>query len=137
MDKETPVEIDPPSVYIPILDPSLADGPNPDPPLVNDPPLVAKGACHRRGTTPRNVSPVKWQANIQTRCQLTNIVEKAIHHQKDHITRDEIDVEELEYADDVVETYADEITRRLNDMIKCGNGSYAATKRLVDVDVLK
>ena len=137
MDKETPVEIDPPSVYAPIPDPSLVDGHTPDPPLVNNLPLVAKGACHRRGTTPRNVSPEKRSANIQTRCQLTNIVEKAIHHQKDHITRDEIDVEELEYADDVVETYADEVTRRLDDMIKCGNGSYAATKRLVDVDVLK
>ena len=48
MDKETPVEIDPPSVYVPIPDPSLADGPTPDPPLVNDPPLTAKGACHMR-----------------------------------------------------------------------------------------
>ena len=57
MDKETPVGIDPPSVYVPIPDPLLADGPNPDPPLVNDLPLVAKGVCHRRGMTPRNVSP--------------------------------------------------------------------------------
>ena len=46
-------------------------------------------------------------------------------------------MEELEYADNVVETYANEVTRRLKDMIKCGNGSYAATKRLVNVDVLK
>ena len=129
MDKETPVEIDPPSVCVPI--------PDPDPPLVDDPPLVAKGVCHRRGTTPRNVSPQKRSANMQTRCQLTNIVEKAVHHQKDHITRDKIDVKELEYADDVVGTYADEVTRRLDDMIKCGNGSYVATKRLVDVEVLK
>ena len=103
--------------------------------MVNDPPLVAKGAFHRRGTTPRNVSPQKRSANVQTRCQLTNIVEKAVHHQKDHITRDEIGVEELEYADDVVETYANEVTRRLEDMIKCGNGLYAATKRLVGVEV--
>ena len=128
MDKETPVEIDPPSVDVPIPKPSLANGPTPDPPLVNDPPLVAKGACHRCGTTPRNVSPEKRSANIQTRCQLANIMEKAIYHQKNHITRAEVDVDG---------TYADEVTRRLDDMIKCGNGSYAATKRLVDVEVRK
>ena len=138
MDKETPVGIDPPSVYVPTPVPSLADGPNLDPPLVDDSPLVTKGVCHRRGTTPRNLSTQKQSANMQTRWQLTNIVEKAVHRRhKDHITRDEIDVEELEYADDVVKTYASEVTRWLEDMIKYGNGSYAATKRLVDVGVLK
>ena len=59
MDKETTVEIDPPLVDVPILDPSLVDGTISDPPLVNDPPLIAKRSCHRRGTTPRNIPPHK------------------------------------------------------------------------------
>ena len=137
MDKETPEEINPPLVDIPIADSSLVDGPTSDPPLVNDPPLFAKGACHKREMTSRNVSPQKQSANIQAGCQLANIVEKAIHHQKNRITQAEIDVEELEYAYDVVGTYADEVTMRLDDIVKCDNGSYAATKRLVNVGVLK
>ena len=84
-----------------------------DPPL--DPTLVAERTCYRRGTTPRNASPQKRSTNSQV---------------------DGIDVEEIEYTDDVVETYADEVTRRLNDMVKCGDGSYAAIKRLVNVNVL-
>ena len=49
---------------------------------------------------------------------------------------DRIDVEEIEYAYDVVEMYADKVTRGLNDMVKCGDGSYVAIKRLVNVNVL-
>ena len=56
---------------------------------------------------------------------------------ENYITQAEIDVEELECANDVVETYADEVARQLDDMIKCGNGLNAATKHLVDVEILK
>ena len=79
---------------------------------VNDPTLVAEQSCDRRGTTPRNVTP---------------------HQQKRNgVTQSIRDVEDVQYTDDVVETYADEVTKRCNDdEIKC------ATKRLVNVDMLK
>ena len=131
------MEIYQPLVDFPIPDLSLANGPVPDPPLVNDPPLNIKYACHRREMTPRNVFPQKRLANIQTRYRLVNIVEKVIHHQKNYITRAEINMEELEYADDVVGTYADEFVRRLDDIIKCGDGSYVATTCLINVETLK
>ena len=45
-----------------------------------------------------------------------------------------MDVDAITYPDDVVETYANEVTRRLDDMIKRGHGSSKATRRLVDVN---
>ena len=46
-------------------------------------------------------------------------------------------MEKFEYANDAVEMYADEATRRLDHMIKCGNWSDATTKYLVYVEMLK
>ena len=111
-----------------------------DPPLVNDPTLVrvdpplVKRACNRRGITPRNVSPQKRSTRMQVGCQLDTIKEKVAHHQKNMVTRSTFDVECINYADDEVETYKDEVTRCLYDKVKCGNGSYASTKHLVNIE---
>ena len=71
---------------------------------------------------------------MQVGCQLDTIEEKVAHPQKNMITRSTFDVECINYADDEVETYKDEVTRCLYDKVKCGNGSYAGTRRLVNIE---
>ena len=71
---------------------------------------------------------------MQVGCQLDTIKEKVAHHQKNMVTRSTFDVECINYADDEVETYKDEVTRCLYDKVKCGNGSYAGTRRLVNIE---
>ena len=45
-------------------------------------------------------------------------------------------VDAIKYADNIVETYANEVTRRSDNMIKCGCGSNETTRRLVDINYI-
>ena len=46
-------------------------------------------------------------------------------------------MEEFEYTENIVGTYADEVTRQLDNMIEYSNGLYTGPKYLVDVEMLR
>ena len=99
-------------------------------PSTKDATRIAKRSCNIRGTTPRNVS-------LQVKCQKASNIEKTLQKNERWVARSSMDVDAIVYPDDIVETYADEVTRRLDDMIKRGHGSSKATRRLVDVNCVK
>ena len=128
--------------------PSLVDDPNPPdnlvltttdkPSLVDDPTAVAKVACWKRGATPRNVSPERRSANIQVDLQRINNIQKFLHKKKPigSVTTARSNVESATYADDVVESYTDQVTKRLDELVKCGKGSYLAPTRFANVNMI-
>ena len=61
---------------------------------------------------------------------------KAVHHHNNGTSHLIPTPNPIEYVDNVIEIYVDEVTRRLNDMAKCGKGSHVPTKHLVSANIL-
>ena len=74
--------------------------------------------------------------NTQDRCQLVNIARKAVRHHNNWTNNLNHNPNPIKYAENLIETYAEEVTRRLNGMIKFDNGLYVATKYLVSINII-